>query len=137
MKYLGIALGVALISLARTAPASEVDKALQVVGSPSVDKPLSADSGLQIQASSTASNATVKESTKRSGTDEDFHTFSLIGQTPIGKGGSDNPSLASLDGLANGTTVELKYSEVHLQGSLTPGEALADECDEKYKPLFV
>jgi len=114
----------------------QIDTAVRTVGSPSVSGPLAADNAIQIQASSGASNVTVKASSKRSESDGGFSVFSLTGQTPIGKGATD-ASLVTLDGLANGTTLELKYSDSHLVGSLDPGDTVENDCETKYKPLYL
>lgn len=114
----------------------QIDTAVRTVGSPSVSGPLAVDNAIQIQASGGTSNVSVKASSKRSETDGGFSVFSLTGQTPIGKSATD-ASLATLDGLANGTTLELKYSDFHIVGSLVPGDAVADDCDTKYKPLYL
>lgn len=121
---------------AQAGASEQIDAAVRTVGSPSVSGPLGVDNAIQIQASSGASNVSVKASSKRSETDNSFSVFSLIGQTPIGKGATE-ASLVTLDGLANGTTLELKYSDSRLVGALTPGAGVLDVCDAKYKPLYL
>jgi hypothetical protein len=143
-KFIANAFFCAVIPLAALADSSQaqagaseqIDAAVRTVGSPSVSGPLAVDNAIQIQASSGASNVSVKVSSKRSEAANSFSVFSLTGQTPIGKGATD-ASLVTLDGLANGTTLELKYSDSHLVGALTPGAAVLDVCDTKYKPLYL
>jgi hypothetical protein len=118
-------------------PESLIDKAAQTVGAPSVSSPLAPDNVFQVQATSGASNATIKASLKRSAANYGFSTFSIIGQAPISKGGGDT-TLASLDGLANGTTVELRYANYTLLGRRKDGAGAAlNQCQTNdYEVLF-
>lgn len=120
----------AAASDARTAPAAAVAASAARVGSPSAHGAFVIGSAAQINAVRGDSSADVRLSTVLRSTDsvsDDAATLSLalVASAPLGSDGGAT-ALASLDGLAGGTTVGLQLSGLAMRGARTQPLAFDD-----------
>jgi hypothetical protein len=100
------------------------------VGAGTLSQPVSADSGVQVSAGQGNGSATIKMSEDFSSGGANsgvgyFNIGSLTASTPLSKSTSTT-DLATLDGLANATTLELKYSGLRSSGLRIPNSAVTD-----------
>lgn len=132
MRAIRSVFALALLVIAQTALASGAPSSaiLSDVGTSTLDRAVSALSGVQIAAGQQGSSATVKGSTTisssgHSGKDGIFTgsywVGSLTASAPINKS-TDTTSLATLDGLANATTLELSFSNLRASGLINPAD---------------
>ncbi len=92
------------------------------------DRPFSAFSGAELRTVQDSSSASLRLASTTSFEDR-FDSWSLTLATPINKAGPDT-RLATLDGLTNATTLEVRFNRMQVFGRHVPTEAELRRADE-------
>ncbi len=131
---LAIGLAVALSSQAH-AERDNATRVLDKAGPGTLDSPVSTSSGVELTAGQGSSDASIKASFLLPPSANAIRSLSLTASAPLSKG--DEPTdLATLDRLANSSSLELKYTSTSMTGQLKPTDADRKQVCDKVADFY-